>query len=186
MYGVTVTDHRTAQISTNICRLSSLAIKIQKLVVYTPTLSSCIHPYFLSKLTAWRSASPPTPLSPRNLTNAEQKVGWTVHPSLPQRRDACCCAAKCVRYHYSLFLLVCVLVRFCSVEGETTLLKGHSDEKIHMFFLVQFSRDNWIQNIFNTLSHKIIYDKRDIWINKMLILAIAFINGNLMTSLFLL
>jgi len=34
--------------------------------------------------------------------------------------------------------------------------------------------------------HKIINDERDIWINEMLILAIAFINGNLMTSLFLL
>jgi len=42
------------------------------------------------------------------------------------------------------------------------------------------------KNILYTLLHKIIYDVRDIWMNKILILAIAFINGNLMTSLFLL
>jgi len=35
--------------------------------------------------------------------------------------------------------------------------------------------------MFKTLHHKIIYEERDIWLNKMLILAIAFINGNLMT-----
>jgi len=38
-------------------------------------------------------------------------------------------------------------------------LKGHSHEKIQMFFLVQFSREYWIKNIFNTLNHKIIHDK---------------------------
>jgi len=42
------------------------------------------------------------------------------------------------------------------------------------------------KTIFNTLHQTIIYDERDIWINKMLILAIAFTNGNLMKSLFLL
>jgi len=41
-----------------------------------------------------------------------------------------------------------------------------------------------MKNISNTLYHKIIYDERDIWMNEMLILAIAFINGNLMASLF--
>jgi len=40
--------------------------------------------------------------------------------------------------------------------------------------------------MFNTLHHKIIYDEKDIWMNTILILAMAFINGNLMTSLFLL
>jgi len=42
-----------------------------------------------------------------------------------------------------------------------------------MFFLVRFSREYYIKNICNTLHHKIIYDERDIWINKMLILAIT-------------
>jgi len=36
------------------------------------------------------------------------------------------------------------------------------------------------------LQDKSIYDGRDIWMNITLILAIAFINGNIMTSLFML
>jgi len=38
-----------------------------------------------------------------------------------------------------------------------------------------------MKNIVSTLHHKIIYNERDIWMYKMLILAIAFFNGNLMT-----
>jgi len=38
--------------------------------------------------------------------------------------------------------------------------------------------------MFNTLHHTIIHDDSDIWMNEMMILAFAFINGNLMTSLF--
>jgi len=43
-----------------------------------------------------------------------------------------------------------------------------------------------MKNTFSTLHQEIIYDERDIWMNKMLILAIAFIIGNIITSLFLL
>jgi len=64
-------------------------------------------------------------------------------------------------------------------------LKGHSHEK-YTCFLFRFNRQYEITNIFNTLHHKIIYDERHIWMNKMLNIVIAFINGNLMTSLVLL
>jgi len=40
--------------------------------------------------------------------------------------------------------------------------------------------------MFNILHRKIVYDDRDIWMNKTLILAIEFINVELMTSLCLL
>jgi len=51
-------------------------------------------------------------------------------------------------------------------------------------FLVRFSRRFQIKNILNTLHNNIIYDERDIWMNKMFILAVAFIIDNILTSLF--
>jgi len=65
------------------------------------------------------------------------------------------------------------------------MLKVHSNEKIHMFLFDSVEK-NYIKNIFNTLHHTMIYDERDILMNKMLIFAIEFIKVKSMTSLFLL
>jgi len=68
----------------------------------------------------------------------------------------------------------------------TCLVRGTLAQKNAHVFLVRFSREYLIKNIFNTLHHKIIYDERDIRMKKCFILANAFINGNIMTSVFFL
>jgi len=65
-------------------------------------------------------------------------------------------------------------------------LQGTLARKKYTCFFGSFSREYEIKNIFNTHHHKIIYAERDIWMKKMLSLAIPFINDYLMTSLFLL
>jgi len=65
----------------------------------------------------------------------------------------------------------------------TVVYRDTCSIKYTCFFLVWFSREYYIKNMFNTLHHKIIYDERDIWMYKMLILAIVFFKGNLMTFL---
>jgi len=52
------------------------------------------------------------------------------------------------------------------------LLKGHSHEKYTVFFWFDSVENIKQKNIFNTLHHKLIYDERDIWMNKMLILMV--------------
>jgi len=62
-------------------------------------------------------------------------------------------------------------------EEERQKLYQQLDDKVSQVFVTDIF-------IFNTLHHNIICDERDIWMNKRLILAIEFINGNLISHCF--
>ena len=59
--------------------------------------------------------------------------------------------------------------------AKMNVLKGYSHEKMHMFFFGPIPQKIINKNIFTTLYHKIIYDKRVILMNDLSVLAIVFI-----------
>jgi len=61
------------------------------------------------------------------------------------------------------------------VSEEWECLKGHSHEKMLTYFLESDSAENKRNIFFNTLHHKIIYDKKVFWMNDVSLLAIALI-----------